>query len=156
MTAAIDSRYSEALITPRKRELFAQKISVSSDGCWIWTAATRKGYGLFSLGTGRNVQAHRVSYIIARGPVPPGLVLDHLCRNRACVNPDHLEAVPELTNSSRGLKGELLTHCKNGHALTGPNLYSTAYDQARPGQRRCKACARERANRAYTRKKDES
>jgi hypothetical protein len=112
--------------------------------CWEWLAArTGTGYGNFYAGTveGRKVNrpAHRVAYELALGPIPEGLVLDHLCRNRACVNPAHLEPVTNAENLRRGARGRLVTHCPQGHELSGDNL--------RPrndGRRGCAACLRER------------
>lgn len=72
------------------------------DGCWNWTAADDgNGYGLFGVNS-RHVRAHRYAYELIRGDIPPGLVLDHLCRNPSCVNPWHLEPVPQVENIRRG------------------------------------------------------
>jgi len=74
-----------------------------TDSCWNWTAATLvKGYGRFGIGNKKLMLAHRWAYIDAYGPIPPYEVIDHLCRNRSCVRPDHLEAVGLLVNSARG------------------------------------------------------
>jgi hypothetical protein len=71
-------------------------------GCWVWQGSiTQKGYGQLKE-NGRVVFAHRAYYIRAKGPIRDGLVLDHLCRNPRCVNPDHLEAVPQAVNVRRG------------------------------------------------------
>lgn len=74
--------------------------------CWVWTAARHgKGYGMFSVDRKRKVRAHRFAYEMMVGPIPEGLDLDHLCRNRACVNPEHLEPVTRSVNLKRGNVG---------------------------------------------------
>lgn len=88
--------------TPAERLL--AKTRVSSTGCWEWQASLNpKGYGNFRL-DGQMTVAHRAAYLLLVGPVPEGRELDHLCRNRACVNPAHLEAVSHLVNVRRGDK----------------------------------------------------
>ena len=137
-------------------------------GCWLWAGADdgRHGYGRFrhhGLGT---PQAHRVSYILHKGPVPDGLTLDHKCRQRACVNPDHLEPVTRIENIRRGAyrKGLALgghangqrqrgrTHCKRGHELNAANTRHCITAAGTPG-RQCKRChaIRERERQASRR-----
>lgn len=117
-------------------------------GCWEWTAAKdRHGYGVIGRGTREEgvARAHRVSYELNVGPIPEGLVIDHLCRNRGCVNPAHLEVVSLGENTARGESHARLrdvmdarTHCKHGHEFTEQN---TRRD-ARTGGKRCRECAR--------------
>lgn len=123
--------------TPSDR--FWSKVA-KCDGCWIWGAAqTDQGYGSFRV-DGRSVAAHRWAYVEARGPVPEGLELDHLCRNRSCVRPDHLEAVTHVENVRRGRAGwnsATKMHCPRGHPYTGANLMLSR------GSRLCRTCQRE-------------
>lgn len=120
-----------------------------SGDCWIYTGQhDRYGYGKHRSAGGVWHLPHRVAYIALVGDVPDGLVLDHLCRVRDCCNPHHLEPVTNRENLLRGdtiaARRAAQTHCVNGHALDGANVY------IRPGSgtRTCKECRRIRA-RAY-------
>lgn len=95
-----------------------------TESCWLWTAARdHRGYGEFrvELPPARPAKAHRFAYETLVGPIPDGLELDHLCRNRACVNPDHLEPVTGRVNTLRGesptAQNARKTHCVHGHEL---------------------------------------
>jgi hypothetical protein len=123
--------------------------------CWQWTASDNgHGYGHFYLGGGRNDKrseySHRISYILYKGEIPDGLEIDHLCRNRRCVNPDHLEAVTSKINCLRGdsLSAQRARQkvCKRGHPLSGDNLYEAG------GRRMCRTCREE--NRLANRERD--
>jgi hypothetical protein len=120
------------------------------DGCWEWTAHLNyKGYGKVSL-HGACKSVHRVMYQLLVGPIPDGLDLDHLCRNRACGNPDHLEPVPKRTNILRGqglaAKNARKTHCKHGHEFTTENTRITPI-----GHRECRTCAKAHARASHER-----
>lgn len=109
-----------------------------SDGCWPWRGyVSRDGYGRINFAAvGKPMLAHRVSYEHFIGEIPPGLSLDHLCRNRGCVNPEHLEPVTSAENTRRA--AVLRTHCKRGHEYNEANTYSSARG------RQCRVCVRER------------
>jgi hypothetical protein len=127
-------------------EAFWAKVD-KTETCWIWTGSKRKsGYGL--LDVGRKLQlAHRFAFVTSGGLIPDGLHLDHLCRNRACVRPDHLEVVSNRTNVLRGVgisaENARRTHCVNGHELSGDNLWIAPRSNRASGVRRyCLACKR--------------
>lgn len=124
---------------------FWSKVDKSGD-CWLWTASIGSdGAGQIWIGT-RNRRAYQVAYQWLVGPVPVGMELDHLCRDRRCVNPDHLEPVTHGENIRRGLSGQLRTVCKRGHELVPPNLYVSP-----GGKRTCRTC-RDANVRAFTAK----
>ena len=114
------------------------------NGCWQWLGGKQEnGYGRTTR-RGSDCLAHRFVYRRLRGEIPEGLTLDHLCRNRLCVNPDHLEPVTAGENVLRGVGpcavNARKTHCHKGHPLSGDNLY------VKPnGRRRCRICSRENA-----------
>ena len=119
-------------------ERFWQKVELGPD-CWEWRASKlRDGYGNFWL-DGRVRLAHRVAYELVREPIPEGLVIDHLCRNRGCVNPAHMEAVTPAVNNSverAHLVNRTKTHCKHGHEFTPENTGRFG------GRRYCRECRR--------------
>lgn len=116
------------------------KVSFQGEPCHIWTGSvTEDGYGMFSW-AGRKVIAHRWVYEAIVGPIPEGLELDHLCKNRGCVNTQHLEVLTHNENLRRsntvGARNRDKSHCPQGHAYTDENIYSYK------GKRYCRACRR--------------
>lgn len=120
------------------------------EGCWHWVGAKlQSGYGRFKVAS-KVVQAHLASYEHFIGPVPEGLELDHLCRNRACVNPFHLEPVTRSENVLRGdgplvtrLRHQQRTHCPKGHPYDEKNTYLWQHPKGYM-LRDCRACTNER------------
>lgn len=127
-------------------ERFWVKVDASGD-CWQWTAfIDPDGYGSFRVTGVGHRRAHRVAWEALVGPIPEALTVDHRCRNRGCVNPDHLELVPNKVNILRGYGPPALAArsatCAQGHDLTDPaNVYTPP---SRPNRRKCRQCARER------------
>lgn len=121
---------------------FWNKATISDKAsCWEWTSAHdgQGGYGRFWMdGTSR--PAHRVAYELAVGPIPDGMQLDHLCRNRRCVNPSHLEPVTARENRRRAVAAMTpVSECPQGHPYDLTNTYVTPQ-----GRRDCRACRRAR------------
>jgi len=147
------------------RELLQRAVYMPRTGCLIWDGRlTKDGYGLIALShqhatelaVSRTVLVHRLAWELENGPIPEGMQIDHLCRNRACINVAHLEVVTASENvrrsdapslsafrlqAQRALEREAYkTHCKHGHALTAENVYTD-----KRGFRSCKECQRIRA-----------
>lgn len=117
--------------------------SIDWGECSLWMGTTNGvGYGVISY-QGKRVYTHRLSYTLCRGQIPEGMVLDHLCRNTLCFNPNHLEPVTQRENTRRGATGAK-THCVRNHEFTETNTYITP-----DGHRSCRAC---RAMRERTRR----
>lgn len=134
--------------------LFWQKVrSAGPAECWIWSAALMPGgYGAFGVGGELPTRvAHRIAWILLRGELPPELVLDHLCRTRACVNPWHLEPVTRAVNVARGegigARAVRTNRCNKGHPYTAQNTRISARKT-----RFCRACDRDRT-RTYRERK---
>lgn len=127
---------------PTPEEKFWSRVE-KSDGCWLWTgplhSGGKTGYGW----TGKKL-AHRQAYEYAVGPIPDGLQLDHLCRVRLCVRPEHLEPVTQKENIRRGDAPSTVAartgKCQRGHLLSGRNLYVVPAT----GAHRCQACVNDR------------
>jgi hypothetical protein len=129
---------------------FWRYVQKTSD-CWLWVGARTKGRSAY-YGTYNSQRAHRLVYEATIGPIPRGLVLDHLCRNPLCVRPDHLEPVTNKENILRGVsfsaKNAQKTHCPEGHEYSAWNTYT------RPsGHRVCMQCriVKNKASRARRR-----
>lgn len=138
MTSA---RVAATPISVGSENRFWDKVDVrGAEDCWLWIAGRDKqGYGKFWLPETGTTVAHRVSYMLANGEIADGLEIDHLCRDRACVNPQHLEAVTHTENVRRGGRGRLVTECPHGHAYTSENTMIR-----KSGRRACRTCSRVR------------
>lgn len=137
--------------------LFWEKVAKTDDGCWAWIGPLdRNGYGL--AGGMKKVLAHRMAYRELVGEIPAGLGLDHLCRNRACVRPDHLEPVSHRENCRRGNgwagTNARKTHCPQGHEYTPENT-KLIFKKGQPnGGRNCRECRRVRSKAKCKAKRD--
>ncbi|MER7447815.1 HNH endonuclease signature motif containing protein [Microbacterium sp. NPDC097977] len=127
--------------------------TVDENDCWIWQKSLQKdGYGQISV-RGRMKLAHRVSYELHVGPISAGLELDHTCRVRSCVNPQHLEPVTSVVNTHRGLDAIGWRRgggaCRRGHERTPDNCYTDSR-----GKLQCRPCQRLNQARKYKRRAD--
>jgi len=131
------------------------RLAEDERGCWVWPGAkSGGGYGV-AWYAGAQQSVHRVVYALYCGPVPEGLDLDHLCRNRACANPAHLEAVTRAVNLQRGTGPEVtrvrhaaVTACPQGHPYDEGNTIMKKHS----GKRACRACENARRRRKYSEK----
>lgn len=129
-----------------------ERVRVTSRECWEWQGAINsKGYGQLSInGTSKSV--HRVSYTLVNGPLAEGIEIDHLCRNRTCCNPRHLEAVTRLDHASRSIEARK-TYCLRGHAYTPENTIVKKRGSGRGEIRNCRTCSRDAQRRIRETKK---
>ena len=135
------------------QDWMAERVDTSGD-CWMWLMATdRAGYGKAKY-QGKDWRAHRLVWTMLVGDIPDGLVTDHLCRVKGCVNPDHIELVTNAENMRRqgpnpGLHQKLKTHCPQGHEYSEANTYNLP-----AGGRQCFTCKRKQARQWAQRKRD--
>jgi hypothetical protein len=131
---------------PTATQRWCARVRLGTDpgACWEWMGLKNpKGYGQFYAQRTAKVAAHRYAFEMFVGPIPVGLYIDHLCRNRGCVNPAHMEPVTTRENTLRGegwaAREAQQTHCKHGHPLSGSNLRRNWR-----GDRECRACKQTR------------
>lgn len=120
--------------------------------CWPWQGTINNGYGHFNIQRDRSkftVKAHRIAYELVVGPIPEGLTIDHLCRNKVCMNPAHMEPVTHGENARR--RNAAQTHCIHGHAYTPENTYINP-----KGARVCRTCKNANTRAAYWRGRRET
>lgn len=122
-------------------ERFLSKINVVESGCWEWAAYLLRGYGRLKVGSEMRI-VHRFIYEYYYGQICPDLTIDHLCRNKRCVNPLHLEQVTNQENARRAKRDR--THCRNGHLITEKNTHFTPN-----GNRVCRECRKEHWRKNY-------
>jgi hypothetical protein len=143
-------RHGDPLGTRRlltDNERFERHVTrTDAESCWEWAGTrSRNGYGFVHLRDRSKALAHRVAYERAIGEIPEGMVIDHLCRNRACVNPAHLQVVTNQENLRRGLgyrlRNGMDSACINGHDYTPENTYTNPNNSS---DIRCRECARTR------------
>ena len=120
-------------------ERFDSKYVKLDNGCWQWISGKNwRGYSKFKLFRNTNITAHRWAYERINGKIPPGMTIDHLCRNRACVNVAHMEVVTQKVNLLRGDSPSSLnarkTHCKRGHPFNETNTIRRGLHRA------CRTC----------------
>lgn len=128
------------------KKRFWAKVNISDDGsCWLWKPKPyAKGYGRFHVSRKHGVRSHRLAYLLAKGTIPDGWVVDHICKVRNCCNPNHLRAITHVENVMIGsgvtAENARKTHCHKGHELAGRNLVMNK------NYRNCRQCKYDREN----------
>lgn len=117
--------------------------------CWLWMGSKNKlGYGHINVGGGKYRSTHIVAYQLAKGPVPIGTELDHLCRNPSCCNPEHLEPVPHRINTLRGVAPAMTLHrngvCQKGHPVNEASVHRYQNGPRKGRIAYCRLCRREK------------
>jgi hypothetical protein len=132
-------------MSPEAVKRFWKNVDFPSEeeACWMWTGHVSARYGSFRV-KGKNYRAHRLAFELLVGPIPEGLVIDHLCRTPLCVNPTHMEPVTQAENLRRAPTAVATinaskTHCVNGHELNGRNVFITTRTDGTQ-RRNCRAC----------------
>lgn len=124
-------------------ERIQRRVVVAPSGCWAWQGRIDKGgYGRYNAGPGQWL-VHRIMYMLLKGPIPGGMHLDHLCRNKRCCNPDHLEVVTAIENRRRQRGYEApggIYICPRGHELVGANIQPNGRTARGALVRTCRAC----------------
>lgn len=148
-----------SLIKEVNRPLLLERIRnnlIDDNGCFIWKnkKLSKKGYAQV-YAYGHTWQLHRLHYMLLNGEIADGYEVDHLCKNRACANPSHLEAVPSLINWQRSSAPSVgyatATHCKRGHVFTEDNTLIRKYKKGNTG-RECKTCKKDNIDRWHENK----
>ncbi len=116
-----------------KERLWSWVIPEPNSGCWLWTGTVNRG------GYARGGKIHRLTYEIFKGPIQANMTVDHICRVRCCINPDHLQLVTQGDNVRRAIR-KLKTHCNYGHELTAENLVIRPKRRGAGQSRTCRIC----------------
>lgn len=123
------------------KERILENVTICENSCWNWNLSLRKGYGRISI-NGKRYSAHRISFEQFNSKIEEGFEIDHLCKNKSCVNPKHLESVTRSENIKRSKPD----NCPKGHEYNEENTY---LNPSRGGFRQCKKCESQRKKKSY-------